>query len=73
LPNGGSLGGASLDPPIGFYGWLTPDPRIFMSPWYQLVLIKFEPTNKLPYRKLQYPTYVKDINLMLTLEFLEGN
>jgi hypothetical protein len=21
-----------------------------------------KPTNKLPYRKLQYPTYVKDIN-----------
>jgi hypothetical protein len=31
-----------------------------MPPWYQLVLILFKPTNKLPYQKLQYPTYVKD-------------
>jgi hypothetical protein len=33
-----------------------------MPPWYQPVPIQSEPTNKLPYRKLQYPTYVKDTN-----------
>jgi len=53
-PKGGSLyrnspGGPPLDPHVGFYGWLTPNPRIFMSPWYQLVPIRFEPTSKLPY------------------------
>jgi len=34
-----------------------------MPPWYQLVPIQTKPTSKLPYRKLQYPTYVKDIDL----------
>jgi hypothetical protein len=34
-----------------------------MPPWYQLVLTQSKPTSKLPYRKLQYPTYVKDIDL----------
>jgi hypothetical protein len=33
-----------------------------MPPWYQLVPIRFEPTNKLPQQKLQYPTYLKDTN-----------
>jgi hypothetical protein len=33
-----------------------------MPPWYQLVPIQFEPTSKLPYWKLQYPTHVKDID-----------
>jgi hypothetical protein len=28
-----------------------------------LVIVQSEPTNKLPYPKLQYPTYMKDINL----------
>jgi hypothetical protein len=35
---------------------------MFMPPWYQLVVVQFEPTNKLPYQKLQYPTYMKDID-----------
>jgi len=43
--------------------WQAPDPRIFMPPWYQLVLVQYKPNSKLPYRKLQYPTYVKDIDL----------
>jgi hypothetical protein len=47
--HGGSLRGRSPNPPIGFYGWQTPNPRIFMPPWYQLIPIRFEPTNKLPY------------------------
>jgi hypothetical protein len=38
---------------------------MFISPWYQphVVQLVSKPTTKLPYRKLQYPTYVKDINL----------
>jgi hypothetical protein len=35
---------------------------MFMPPWYQLVVVQSEPTNKLPYQKLQYPTDVKDID-----------
>ncbi len=72
LPNGGSLGGGSLDqdplggPPLDayvwFYGWPTLDPRMFMPPWYPLVAIWSKPTNKLWYRKFQYPTYMKDID-----------
>jgi hypothetical protein len=34
-----------------------------MPPWYPSIAIRFERTNNLPYQKLQYPTYVKDINL----------
>jgi len=34
-----------------------------MPPWYQSVPIQTKPTSKLPYRKLQYPTYVKDTDL----------
>ncbi len=36
---------------------------MFMSPWYPPITIRFELTNKLPYKKLQYPTYMKDIGL----------
>jgi hypothetical protein len=37
---------------------------MFRPPWYPpLVTHVLELTTKLPYRKLQYPTYVKDINL----------
>jgi hypothetical protein len=38
---------------------------MFIPPWYQLVVVQLvlEPTTKLPYRKLQYPTYVKDTTL----------
>jgi hypothetical protein len=35
---------------------------MFMPPWYPLIAIQFQPTSKLPYQKLQYPTYVKDID-----------
>jgi hypothetical protein len=66
-PKGGSLdqdppGGSPLDPLVGFYGWQAPIPRIFMPPWYQLILVRSKPTSRLPYQKLQYPTYVKDID-----------
>jgi hypothetical protein len=33
-----------------------------MPPWYQPILVQYEPTTKLPYWKLQYPTYVKNTN-----------
>jgi hypothetical protein len=37
---------------------------MFIPPWYQRLVVQLilEPTTKLPYRKLQYPTYVKDIH-----------
>jgi hypothetical protein len=37
---------------------------MFISPWYQppIVQLVLDSTTKLPYKKLQYPTYVKDTN-----------
>jgi hypothetical protein len=37
---------------------------MFIPPWYQPHVVQpgSKPATKLPYRKLQYPTYVKDIN-----------
>jgi hypothetical protein len=37
---------------------------MFITPWYQPLVVQLvpEPTTKLPYMKLQYPTYVKDTN-----------
>jgi hypothetical protein len=48
------------NPLVGLYKWLQFDPKIFMPPWYPPNATK--PTSKLPYQKLQYPTYMKDIN-----------
>ncbi len=58
-PNGRSPGGRSLDwnpprrpqldPPNGLYKWSTFNPRMFMPPWYQPVVVWYEPINKLPY------------------------
>jgi hypothetical protein len=58
-----------LDPHVGFHGWLAPDSRMFVPPWYPLVASQSKPTSKLPYRKLQYPTYMKVLILMLTSKF----
>ncbi len=33
-----------------------------MPPWYPLVAIQCEPTNKLQHLNFQYPTYMKDTN-----------
>jgi hypothetical protein len=33
-----------------------------VQPWYQSVPVQSAPSNKLPYQKLQYATYVKDID-----------
>jgi len=37
---------------------------MFIPTWYQPSIVQpiSEPTTKLPYKKLQYPTYVKNIN-----------
>ncbi len=38
--------------------------RMFIPPWYQPLVVQpiSKPTTKLPCKKLQYPTYVKDTN-----------
>jgi len=53
-----------FNPHVGSYGWSTPHPHMFIPPWYQPLVVQLvlEPTTKLPYRKLQYPTYVKYID-----------
>jgi hypothetical protein len=37
---------------------------MFIPPWYQPPIMQhvLKPATKLPYKKLQYPTYVKDID-----------
>jgi hypothetical protein len=59
------LEGSPPNPHVGFYRWLAFDPRMFIPPWYQQPIVQFvlEPTIKLSYKKLQYPTYVKNTNL----------
>jgi len=75
-PDGGQLGdsfrGSSprgdppkkplVNPHVGYFGWPTPSPHMFIPPWYQPLIVQLvsEPTTKLPYKKLQYPTYVKN-------------
>jgi len=61
-PNRDPLRGLPPNPRVGFYGSQAFNPRIFMPPWYQPILVQFEPTNNLPYQKLQYPIYVKNTN-----------
>jgi len=50
---------------IGSFGCPTLDLRMFIPPWYQppVVQLVSKLATKLPYMKLQYPTYVKDTNL----------
>jgi len=69
---GDSFGGSSLEgnspreppfnPLIRPFGWPTLEPCMFIPPWYQPFVVQpmSELTTKLPYMKLQYPTYVKD-------------
>ncbi len=61
---GDSPRGPPFNPPIGFYGWPAPNPRMFIPPWYQPPVVQpiSEPTTKMRYKKLQYPTYFKDTN-----------
>jgi len=53
-----------FNPLVGSFEWPTLAPHMFIPPWYQQHVVQpiQEPTIKLPYRKLQYPTYVKDID-----------
>jgi hypothetical protein len=59
-PKGDPLGISPFNPP---YGWLAPNAMMFMPPWYPSIVIWLEQTSKLPSKKLQYPTYIKDIAL----------
>ncbi len=68
-PRRSSCGGNLLrEPPfnplVGSYGWSTLDLHMFIPPWYQPPVVQpmSKPTTKLPYKKLRYPTYVKDID-----------
>jgi hypothetical protein len=56
------LKGPPFNPSFGSFGWPTCDPCTFIPSWYQPLIIQLvpKPATKLPYRKLQYPTYVKD-------------
>jgi hypothetical protein len=53
-----------FNPPITSFGWLAPNPRMLIPPWYQPPVVQPipKPITKLPYMKLQYPTYVQDTN-----------
>ncbi len=61
-PRGDLLRKPPFNPPIGPFGWPTPNPRMFIPPWYQPLVVQLvsKPTIELPYRKLQYPTFIKD-------------
>jgi hypothetical protein len=50
--------------PIGSFGWQVLDSCMFIPPWYQSHGVQpiLKPTTKLPYMKLQYLTYIKDID-----------
>jgi hypothetical protein len=61
---GDSPGKPPFNPHVRSFEWLTPNLYMFIAPWYQPPVMQpiEEPTTKLPYRKLQYPIYVIDIN-----------
>ncbi len=56
--------GPPLNPLVGSYGCPTPDPHMIIPPWYQPPIVQpiLELVTKVPYMKLQYPTYVKNTN-----------
>jgi hypothetical protein len=64
-PKGDPLGDPPFNPLVKSFGWPAPNPHMFIPPWYPLLTTQpiLELTSKLPYRKFQYPTYVKDIDL----------
>jgi len=58
-PKGSSLGGdpfrgPPFKPLVGFYGWPTLDPCMFILPWYQPPIAQpvLQLATKLPYKKL---------------------
>jgi len=64
-PRGDLLKEPPFNPPVEIFGWPTPNPHMFIPPWYQPLIVQFvsKVTTKLRYMKLQYPTHVKDTNL----------
>jgi hypothetical protein len=52
---------------------------MFIPPWYQPPVVQHvsKPTTKLPYRKLQYPTYVKyndlDVHIRMFKKAMKAN
>jgi hypothetical protein len=42
-----------------------------MPPWYQPIPVQSKSTIKLPYRKLQYPAYVKDTDLVVHIRIFK--
>jgi hypothetical protein len=63
-PIGDPLGKPPFNPHVGSFGWSIPDPCMFIPPWHQPFVVQHvsKLATKLPYKKLQYPTYVKDTN-----------
>jgi hypothetical protein len=63
-PKGDMLREPHVNPRVGYFGWPALGPHMFIPTWYQPFFVQpiSEPTTKLPYKKLQYPTYVKDTN-----------
>ncbi len=61
-PKGDPLGEPPFNPHVGSFRWLTLDLHMFIPPWYQppVVQLVSKLATELPYKKLQYPTYVKD-------------
>jgi hypothetical protein len=56
------LGELPFNSHVGSFGWLALDPCMFIPSWYQPHVVQHvsKLATKLPYKKLQYPTYVKD-------------
>jgi hypothetical protein len=54
-----------VNPHVGYFGWPALDPHMFIPSWYQPLVMQplSKPVTKLPYKKLEYPTYVKDSDL----------
>ncbi len=59
---GDPLGKPPFNPHVASFRWPTAYPRMFIPPWYQPLVLQLvlEPITKPPYKKLQYPTYVKN-------------
>jgi hypothetical protein len=63
-PEGNPLGERPFNPLVASFKWLALNLCMFIPPWYQppIVQLVSELATKLPYKKLQYPTYVKNID-----------
>jgi hypothetical protein len=54
-----------INPHVESFGWPTPNPHMFILSCYPPLTLQHvpKPTTKLPFKKLQYLTYVKNTNL----------